>query len=494
MSQDRILQETIYSQLNPATGARVAFETKLVKQSEQYTEVVKSYLDVIPGKALGVTKEKLNHREIMDVQSTYQDDPEKMQAIIKEGKLCSPIEDRFSERDAQAVKELLTKLKKDGALYNALIRFANIESPHGKPSTEAEKKILVMMGLHNAGVLPVIQYVICDSLLTGGMGCAQSPNNDTLSHLARALSPLIAATGFKWSDFFMLASPAVVLHKSIYIMATELDQPDMLLAVLGKESADTFTAKDGELAYDGFTKQTLLDYVTMTDKMAIEKRMQQDIANEKMRPLLPTQRSSQTAQSNSPTNLSMTPTGRKISPRQPNPLNRFKASTPKSSASASAHPSIPLGNFNLHATKNTSFSNDCARFLVSAVAKIIYAAEKYQKIHPEPTGYIHRHSHQKEAKQLKKDGEAFFSEIVAASPKDYVKISIAFLSKFNDFITTLSSGELSHLITEPGITKALSMAVEEIKKLQPTSITTRRMLANIAALDKPLPHPAALRI
>jgi hypothetical protein len=497
MSQDRILQKLIFSQFEEVltqaqidkgerTQARIAFEDKLIKQSEQYSEVVQSYLDVIPGKALGVAKVPLTTREIADLPDNS-DDPEKHRALVAAGKLKSPIEDTFSGRDIEAVKELLKHLKKDGKLYNALVLYANIHTANGT-HTDAEKKSIVINCLNNAGVLPVIQYVICDSLLTGGIGCAQEPNKQTQKNLIKELAPLIMATGLSFEDFFTLCNPRLVMHKSLLTMAAELDEPEMLLAVMGNKQA--FSESDAKAICEDITKQTILNHVILNDKMAIEKRIQQDIANaKKQRALIkPMPKRGDLTVSKG---MVQAPGGlavddEKITPKSARNSSSYKAMPTRSAASASAPslPSIALSPLHLHAVKpSETLNNSTICHLIIAAANITHAAEDYLKNYPTPVGYIYSHTHQTEARALIQLGTDFFGPIVDAEPKQYAEIASKFIAKFNRLMTKLSAGELKNNLNQPAINDPLKIVVNGLLRLQRLSTTNSRTLSSQAKVD-----------
>jgi hypothetical protein len=454
------------------------FLKKLVQQQDVYTQIVQSSLTTIENEPLGVNIAPLNARDIDNLQQEYNDE-EQIQALIKAGKRENLIEDALSERDMQIITNILRNLKKDGLLYNVLVE-NHAYGTSNKLYSELDRKTVVMVALQNAGLLPVIQYVICDSLLTGGRGCGQAGTSvtKTPAALIQELSPLIAATGFTWDDFFILGNQTVVLHKSIIEMAIALDSPEILLAVMRK---DKFVAKDIEQPQDRFVNESIEDLVIASGKKAIEQCMHADIIASRAAVPSPKKEPATTILANitSWATEKLTPTHHKMS----------AASEKRARAPATiALSPYGSGSLHLHASKAIKpLPDNILCLLVSAVSNIIYAAEKYIEKYPQPVKKIvGKHSHQKAAALLVSSGKKFHEEIIIAAATDVAKIALKFLLTFNASTSNLSTGELSKLVLTQKTLQAISLAARTIKNRNcdnNTAVTVKNSLEYLSGLS-----------
>jgi hypothetical protein len=467
------------------------FLKKFVQQHETYSQVVQSSLDTVENEPLGVYIAPFTAREVNNLRQECNDE-EALQEIIDAGKRENMIEDPLTERDMQVIKNVLKSLKKDGLLYNALIENHTYDSTNLKSYSELDKKIIVMASLEAAGLLPVIQYVICDSLLTGGRGCGQTATStkNTPAALIQELSPVFAATGFTLDDFFSLCRTKVVLHKSIMEMAIELDSPEILLAVMNK---DKFQTNDIKQPQDSFLRQSIEQLVNANHKTAIKKRIHSDIVasrivnststNEPAVPKPGTKIAGPHTAAAGDTVLwaseKVTPTHNKI------PTPKGKMAREPSMIALSPYGS---GRLHLHASKAImSLPDAILCHLVSAVSKIIYAAETYLKKYPQPVKRITGiHTHQEDAQTLVSSGKKFHEDILTAATADVAKIAQNFLLAFDASTSKLSAGELTQLVLTQKILKPISLAARTINNRncdKNTAADVKNSLEHLAGLS-----------
>jgi hypothetical protein len=480
------LERIIYSQLDLRLDAQTSFEKKLIKQHEHYTQAVQTSLDTEPGQPLGVSYIPLTQRDIDNLYAHY-DDEDQIRALIAAGKRHAIIKDVLSERDMQIITDLLKKLEKNGTLYNALVQYNNYDGAYDS-ATELEKKTIIMVSLQNAGILPVIQYVICDSLLTCGLGCGQTYTSvaKNPAALIQELIPLIAATGFTLDDFFLLANQKVILHKSITEMAVTLDNPEILLAVMQK---DKFLMQDIEQPQHNFLYQSIEDLVISNRKTAIKKRMYADIVasyiahTPKKQPEKPQntgQNTADTVDITSWTTERLTPTHNKMTAAN---------NKPKNSVSTIAMSPYGSGKLHLHASRAiVPLQDTVLLLLISTVCNIIDAAEMYIEKHPKPVRKITgHHTDQEDARLLIACGKKFHEDIVTASATDTAKIALKFLLTFYASINNLlTGGELLKALLTKKILSPISLAAQTIMNRncdEHTAVDVKTALEHLTTLS-----------
>jgi hypothetical protein len=449
MSLDRSLIKIILSHLDE--NGRSALENKLIPRREDFQKAVETTtLDVLPGQPLGLTRTKSKNDLREELKSI---DDNNAFCLLENGDILqSCITDPLAERDMQAIKALLRALKKDSQLCDHLMQYHHHPAEETKNSndtnqsvthTEEQRKHTVINALDHAGILPVIQYIICDSLLTGGRGCARTGGKP--ADLIQDLAPLIVATGCTWDDFFKLKSPMTVLPQSLIVMASALDCPEILMAILGIKH---FTHDTVNLYYDD-QEVSLYNQVVAAGKITIASRIADDLAHEK--------------------------------------------SHQKSLSPQNAEASIGYHRLHLHALKTREpLNNDTILQLFTAIGQIMLAAKNYLKKYPKSQ---YRHTHQPDARQIIDASRDCMKQINNKSNNACVTASITFLNTINQIYTTLSEGYLKYSLGSSEIVAPLGEVAKQLKakghldKVAPTCKDTIEQFVKRAMIDAVIQAP-----